>query len=208
MYARILICCQKFGEAVTYLWSKNKRFSAVHLLIGCLHHGFLLPTLNLVESGFFGEINTTPAVILAKYFDESFRQNFASVVVAYLMSLRCKWLDATKAQAMALQIRQDFQKIMIDFLVSLQTHQVVELVGGSVLTIQANSVLGQYLSQLEINSLLSQSAREIQKSHRNPRRAIEFYFHCGDFTSALEVLCSEIKKVLFDELFKSNLSKS
>lgn len=43
MYVLLLFACQRFGDAIVYLWQADKVFYAAHLTVVCLHYGLILP---------------------------------------------------------------------------------------------------------------------------------------------------------------------
>ena len=49
-YATILCSCQRYGDAIMYLWMSNKVVAAVHLTVVCLHYGLILPHVPLTQN--------------------------------------------------------------------------------------------------------------------------------------------------------------
>jgi hypothetical protein len=51
-FAIIMLCCGRFGDAIAYIWSRGKTLPAVHLTVGCLHYGLILPHVPLTHNPF------------------------------------------------------------------------------------------------------------------------------------------------------------
>ena len=49
-YATILLSCQRYGDAIMYLWTSNKVVAAVHLTVVCLYYGLILPHVPLTQN--------------------------------------------------------------------------------------------------------------------------------------------------------------
>lgn len=49
-YATILFSCQRYGDAIMYLWTSNKVVAAVHLTVVCLYYGLILPHVPLTQN--------------------------------------------------------------------------------------------------------------------------------------------------------------
>ena len=49
-YCTILLCCHRFGDAITYLWSAGKFLPAIHLTVSCLHYGLILPHIPFTQN--------------------------------------------------------------------------------------------------------------------------------------------------------------
>ncbi len=108
VYAKVLLCCQRFGDAVEYLWRKQRAFAAVHLMTVCLHYGLVLPHRKLTEnpvcqsahsgatSVFAGGVSQmyrvpTPANILRVYAGTPFCLDYPEAAADYLMCLDSCW---------------------------------------------------------------------------------------------------------------------
>jgi len=105
-YAKVLICCQRFGDAVNYLWRKDKIFPAIHLAVVCLHYGLILPQRPLTEnpkySGSGASVSATsygnpePANIIRVYTSAPFVLDYAEEAVDYMMCLSSRWSDGLR----------------------------------------------------------------------------------------------------------------
>lgn len=109
-YAIVLFACQRFGDAIEYLW-KSKSLEAIHLMFICLHYGLILPHNALscnpkhlmrsnqpyITSGFIKESQSenhddvTPSSILLTYTNLNFNQYFPDVSVDYFALMNTSW---------------------------------------------------------------------------------------------------------------------
>lgn len=114
VYAKVLLCCQRFGDAVEYLWRKQRAFAAVHLMTVCLHYGLVLPHRKLTEnpvchsthsgatSVFAGGVSQmyrvpSPANLLRVYVGTPFCLDYPEAATDYLMCLDSCWELGTQA---------------------------------------------------------------------------------------------------------------
>jgi len=105
-YAKVLICCQRFGDAVNYLWRKDKIFPAIHLAVVCLHYGLILPQRPLTENPkYYGPNasvsatsygNPEPASIIRVYTSAPFLLDYAEEAVDYMMCLSSRWKEGVR----------------------------------------------------------------------------------------------------------------
>jgi hypothetical protein len=101
-YAIVLLCCGRFGDAIAYIWSRGKTLPAVHLTVGCLHYGLILPHVPLTHNPFVADTsigqssgptdssssNTlTPSMLFNYFYNDSFQQVYPEVALEYLMCL-------------------------------------------------------------------------------------------------------------------------
>ena len=104
VYAKVLLCCQRYGDAVEYLWRKQQGFAAVHLMVVCLHYGLILPHRKLTEnpryvgaggSAIFSasQMNRvpTPATLFRQYTTSPFSLDYPEEACDYLMCLNSCW---------------------------------------------------------------------------------------------------------------------
>lgn len=106
-YAKVLICCQRFGDAVNYLWRKDKIFPAIHLAVVCLHYGLILPQRPLTENPkYYGPNasvsatsygNPEPASIIRVYTSAPFVLDYAEETVDYMMCLSSQWKEGVRS---------------------------------------------------------------------------------------------------------------
>ncbi len=100
-YAKVLICCQRYGDAVNYLWRKDKIFPAIHLALVCLHYGLILPQRPLTENPKYNGPNASvsatsygnpePSNIIRVYTSAPFALDYAEEAVDYIMCLNSCW---------------------------------------------------------------------------------------------------------------------
>ena len=118
-YATVLLSCQRYGDAILYLWTANKIVPAVHLTVLFLHYGLILPhvplnenpihfpsvgganpssginysryiNFSLLKLHFVGDI--FPDTILKRFVDNQTFRHYPEVKVDYLLSLDSNWL--------------------------------------------------------------------------------------------------------------------
>lgn len=116
VYCKVLLCCQRYGEAILHLWRQRKALAAVHLTVICLHYGLVLPhrPLSFVPGGLGGDgqiirraggggmgamttdggghlNDPTPAAVLRVYTAAPFLLDYPEETVDYLVALNSQW---------------------------------------------------------------------------------------------------------------------
>ena len=153
VYARVLICCQRYGDAINYLWRKDKVFPAIHLTVVCLHYGLILPYRPLTENPpYKGAIagaaassygNPEPASIIRVYTSAPFMLDYPEETVDYLMCLNSLWKEGLNGGGIKDRINPDglfweaetiksearLTQEFTHLLTSLDRAQLVKLVG-------------------------------------------------------------------------------
>jgi hypothetical protein len=158
-YASILMCCQRFGDAISYLWSTgHQSFVAVHLLVLCLHYGLVRPDVPLVtnpphpllqaamrKSGTLGSNNATDAAMLApvallRTFLSSFgfMQHRSDIALDYFISIdlgqswnsHVELLNVEHQTALRLKCQNTTSSALEAFLMSLSREQLCKLTGN------------------------------------------------------------------------------
>ncbi len=101
-YAKILLCCQRFGDAVNYLWRNDQTIPAVHLMVVCLHYGLILPFRPLNENPQFTPTiapsvsaygNPEPSNIISMYTSIPFMLDYPEQTVDYIMCMNTQWRE-------------------------------------------------------------------------------------------------------------------
>jgi len=108
VYAKVLICCQRFGDAINYLWRNGQIFPSIHLAVVCLHYGLILPHKPLTENPAYQHAtpasntstsygNPEPANILRVYTSAPFLLDYPEQTVDYMMCLHTEWKQGVAA---------------------------------------------------------------------------------------------------------------
>jgi len=149
-YAMVLICCQRFGDAIAHLWQCNKIVPAVHLTCAALHYGLILPHVPLDMnpahpmvmgsrfvhgSAYATTQDPTPASILQFFTSTPVVQAHPAVAVDYLIALDSNWL--THAQGLEAELKESLKlksqavvsAVLESFIASLTREQLNEVVG-------------------------------------------------------------------------------
>ena len=151
MYAKVLVCCQRYGDAIEYLWRKQRTFPAIHLMIICLYYGLILPYRPLTEnpsyrgnhahalSQIYGKV--TPATIIRLHISAPFLFTYPQEAFDYLICLNTKWAHGVETCKHCINDDTQFwetEKIkseacltheLVHFLVSLQRPQLAKICG-------------------------------------------------------------------------------
>lgn len=149
-YAMVLVCCQRFGDAIAHLWQCNKIVPAVHLTSVALHYGLVLPHVPLdmnpahpmVMGGRFVHGSAyattqdpTPASILQFFATTPLVAAHPAVVTDYLVSLDSNWLTHAQGiepelkETMKLKSQTVVSSVLEGFISSLTREQLDEVVG-------------------------------------------------------------------------------
>jgi hypothetical protein len=213
-YATVLLTCQRFGDALAYLWSSGKTLPAIHLGMVCLHYGLILPHVPLAHNPTFPSAakfaknvqdigdSLTPARMLQNYFSQQFQLAYPEVSVDYFIGLNTNWLanvkgiDAQTLEVHSLRSQNSLFEVFQEFLTAMGAPQVTALVGdipgeGPV----TKGHLVNYLDKDQIGSLLSRSAFHLLTVRREASAAVHFFKLCGRFAEALEELCGQLSLV-------------
>ena len=103
VYCKVLLCCQKYGEAILHLWKQRKALTAVHLAVVCLHYGLILPHRPLTYSPtspsavaplrppLGAMTDPSAAALLRVYNAPPFLLDYPEEAVDYLLTLDSKW---------------------------------------------------------------------------------------------------------------------
>jgi hypothetical protein len=158
-YATVLLCCQRFGDAVAYLWQAGRTLPAVHVCFLALHYGLVLPHQPLAHNprhissalllsgggggnggsssagvgGIGSEI--TPASLLQMYFNVPMQQAYPDICVDYFVSPNLKWhyhiqgMDHALQEAHKLKCQGVITALFQSLLTSIGTKQLAQLVG-------------------------------------------------------------------------------
>jgi len=221
VFCRVLLCCQKYGEAVLYLWRQRKALAAVHLAIVCLHYGLILPHRPLTYSpasppAIAASISDpTPAALLRIYIAAPFLLDYPEQAVDYLVSLDSKWQVGIQGISEALLSAEtllfDAAK-MAEFTTLLTTvgrAQLTKLVGS--LTFEAasgtskgaNQIVGRgrgyldrFMDSQDVSFLLAKAAHYLLTQARDSQGAVYAFQLAGRYEDAVEEMICQVGLVL------------
>ena len=216
VFCKVLLACQKHGEAILFLWRQRKALAAVHLAAVCLHYGLVLPHRPLSYSPGAGPSTSsdpTPAALLRVYIAAPFLLDYPEEAVDYLVSLDSKWQEGVQgvqdrvlaSEALQSEAAKTFEFSAI--LTSVGRSQLTQLVGsllGSQETTtnrglfpsRGTGYLDRYLSAHEVNLLLAKAAHFQLTQARDGQGAIYSFMLAGRFEDALEELINQLGLVL------------
>lgn len=149
-YAMVLSCCQRFGDAISHLWSCNRMLPAVQLTAVALHYGLILPHTPLccnpahpmlmgrrfLAGGTVGLAQEpTPATVLQSFVNAPQLHAHPCVCTDYLVSLDSYWLQ--QCQGLPSELRDNNKlksqsavgAVLEAFVSSLDRQQLAEVVG-------------------------------------------------------------------------------
>lgn len=95
-YVNVLLCCQRFGEAVLHLWICGKTFAAMQLLMSCVYYGVLQPHTKLLYqvnraaggNTYQQALYDCTSISLFETWMKGFINNFPLEMVPYLVILQ------------------------------------------------------------------------------------------------------------------------
>lgn len=216
VYCRVLLTCQKYGEAILHLWRRRKPLAAVHLSTICMHYGLILPhrplNYNPADASAIGTqrrmtqpdiiSDPTPAALLRVYIAAPFLLDYCEESVDYLMFLNSKWLvgAAGISESMIAAERLLFENMKTTELTNLITavgrSQLQKLVGGP-----ENSLVGRgrsggyldlYMDQQDVDYMLSKAAHYLLTQARDSKGAVHVYQLAGRYYDALEEMIVQL----------------
>jgi hypothetical protein len=184
-YAMVLICCQRFGDAIAHLWQCNKVVPAVHLTCAALHYGLVLPHVPLdmnpahpmVMGGRFVHGSAyattqdpTPASILQFFTTTPLVAAYPAMVTDYLVSLDSNWLthaqgiDPELRDTMKLKSQSVVSSVLETFISGLTREQLAEVVGEpseSKVDAGASALRGEARTSGRLDEYLSRAQVEL-----------------------------------------------
>lgn len=219
-YATVLFCCQRFGDAIAYLWAANALIPAAHLTVVCLHYGLILPHMPLTQNPAHALVSNrtvgvsndpTPAYLLQTFIDATVFCTLPKIAVDYLVSLDSNWLtfaqgmDSEYRDACRLKSQAAVSTALENFIISLRQDQLADVVGilqatpynrgqFNQRTGRSAGRLDDYLDSKQIESLLARIAYHLLTQRGDAEGAIYLYQLGGRFVEATEELCNQLAK--------------
>lgn len=149
-YAMVLVCCQRYGDAIAHLWQCNKVLPAVHLACAALHYGLILPHVPLdmnpahpmimggrfvTGASYATTQDPTPASVLQFFVSTPLVAAYPAVAADYVVSLDSNWLshaqglDSELKESSKLKSQSLVSGVLESFVTSLTRDQLAEIVG-------------------------------------------------------------------------------
>lgn len=219
-YTLVLLACQRFGDAVVYLWTCNRSTAAIHLLVLFLHYGLLLPhlplsppLLNLRSSTMHSDLS--PCSILRLWVQQFVTAAFPDIAVDYLAMLNVQWLPHVRGllprdgeEIIHIKCQQAIGGVLETFLLSLDEASLRKVV-GSVLQADSSSLslerlrsggrLDAYFPAESVDLLLARTAFVKMSRDADAAGAVHFYSLAGRFIDAIEVLTTQLAQAFVVE---------
>lgn len=158
-YATVLICCQRFGDAVSYLWrTSHQSFAAAHLLVACLHYGLVQPQVPLTHNpphasliaaqrragislgthGGESQAEVSPASLLRTFISSHGYTRRADLAADYIVSIdpspqwvsHVQGMDQARIDALKLKSQSLTASALDAFIYSLSREQLIRVVGA------------------------------------------------------------------------------
>ena len=144
-FARILICCQRYGDAIAHLLDAQMDIPAMHLMVLFLYYGLILPFRPLEisspyeyrkSSGNFDNSPSLPASIIRGHTRPPFQLDYPEETVDYLLVLRTQFADGLHQEMhedyLEIEVHRAsvvIQEVLIELLMSEGRSQLSILVG-------------------------------------------------------------------------------
>jgi hypothetical protein len=205
MYATVLFACERFGDAINYLWKASRSLQAAHLMLVCLHYGLILPQnpltcnprrslaiVNKADDSIEENMHDTPLSVLTTFTALNFNQQLAEVSVDYCSFLRTRWHDFCTNIDAELLTAQEFKASVAEFegckklLLSLSQNQLKAAIGLE----DKKTGLYRYFDSLRVKRLLGEAAQE--RLRYEPADAINMLEHADMLIEALHEICHHL----------------
>lgn len=191
LYADVLIVCHRFGDAIKYLWENGEPVAALHIAIGCVNYGLILPHVPLVCN--------SPTLLIG-----SSRQVHSLGELSPLGMIKTILFNSSDAF---------IRERVVFYLMMLKPHGVVDLGLEDrefAVEVAAESRLpGAYtLSKLrqtlesldfepsQVDNMFRQAAQALVDEDRGEgRRAVSLFEHAKEFDLALKEVCRQLSKL-------------
>jgi hypothetical protein len=222
VYCKVLLCCQKYGEAVLFLWRQRKAFAAVHLAVVCLHYGLVRPHRPLTYApataggrfgagaqSQFGLNDPSPAALLRIYTAAPFLLDYPEEAADYLKALDSKWpvgvpgIPDSVLNAERLLFEAAKAAELTTLLTTAGRPQLTKLVGALETTGRAGQgqgrtvgYLDQHMRQEEVNHLLAKAAHFLLTQARDSMGAVYAFQLAGRYEDALDEMVNQLGLVL------------
>lgn len=223
-YCTVLLCCQRFGDAISHLWLSGKFLPAIQITVACLHYGLILPHTPLCQNPKHGGnldlenrrnsdqiMNTiSPVSLFEAYFSSQFQLNYPEIVIDYLISLEKEWfsyiqgMDNTLLETYKIKCKHIVSNVFQNFIISINRSQLSRIIGdpmqddrgGEEVTYRTKGYLDYYLSNDRINNLLITSAYYLLTVKKESESAMGLFQLAGRHSDVLEELCNKLSSVM------------
>ena len=223
-YCTVLLCCHRFGDAISHLWVSGRFLPAIQITVACLHYGLILPhtplcqnpkhggTLDLGNRNNSNEIMNTisPVSLFESYFSSEFQLNYPEITVDYLISLEKEWnnsiqgVDNVLIETQRIKCNNIITGVFQNLITSINRSQLSRIVGDPVqestyaeqLTCRTEGYLDKYLSNDKINYLLTNSAYHLLSIKKESEAAVSLFQLAGKHSEVLEELCNQLSAAL------------
>ena len=223
-YCTVLLCCHRFGDAISHLWVSGKFLPAIQITIACLHYGLILPHTPLCQNPKHGGnldlgnrnnsnqiMNTiSPVSLFESYFSSEFQLNYPEITVDYLISLEKEWhsniqgVDNVLIETQRIKCNNIITSVFQNFITSINRSQLSRIIGDPVrensnadeLTCRTAGYLDSYLSNDRINYLLTTSAYHLMSIEKKSEAAVSLFQLAGKHSEVLEELCNQLSAAL------------
>lgn len=215
-YTLALLCCHRYGDAVSHLWQATKTLPAAHIAAVCAHYGLLLPHMPLTQNPPFphayfstqraasGDHLLTPSSMLQLYLNVQAQRMFPELCADFFMSLDVDWyqhchadLEKSVLETNIVKSCNTFSTLFESFLMALDPPTLTRLTGEPPLEGKPSvGYLDQVLDRDTIHLILARCAFEVLHVKRDPETAIYFYKLSGRFLDALDELSTQLAGVV------------
>lgn len=211
-YIIVLMCCQRFQEAVLLLWNSAKGFIAAHTTVVLLYYGVILPHIpfdgSATEGSFAGRSTLAPYSLILNWLKIS-RLVFASPSVAldYIMCLDAKWtegagkLSPRVKEAFLADSKKCFRDSLEQFILLLDRDRLTVIVGesredGPTDARKAGGEIERYFTAEEKSDILRRCAFTALSNRQDVERAIYLFLLSGHYAEVVEEFCKRLSCVL------------
>lgn len=212
-YALILFACQRFGDAIAYLWDCKQYIPAAHFTVLCCYYGLVLPYAPLTENPprtcidpcLQTDTTTTSASLILLFVKTFLSAHDAARSLDYIATVSTAYNPAycttvrTVLEGMdqkMLELCQTKMKVCSDetfkaFIKSLDASQLRPL------TVQPGGRMYEYCTTpAEVRRHLMNTAFEVREIERNPEAAIALYEIAGEYGLAVEQITFNLAQAI------------
>lgn len=214
-YVNVLLCCQRYGEAVMHLWVAGKAFAAVQLLTVCVYYGLLIPHAKLLKqdtaaANMYRTSNSSSKMLqdftpisMVQLWVQSYIANYPVHVVEYLVVLqRNSWFEhlgdvcnATQKEKHRIESQRELEAMWVAYL-----QQVLEVDHKRMSAGTVGHKNREFLTVL-IGSSVDDSTRDCRRARTGYLDNYASYFPSSDYVNAV---ISQVAHLLLDEYKQNN----